>query len=103
MAPLAPAQANSKGTGVISAGQIDSRPLWVLPMHQHRNATMLSRIHASMLMQSGGRASALRALITSETQRGPDLLRLANALSALYPKDSDEKRLLDAMPLAVPR
>jgi len=36
-------------------------------------------------------------------QRGPDFLRLANALSALYPKDSEEKRLLDAMLLAVPR
>jgi len=56
-----------------------------------------------MLMQSAGRANALRALITSETQRGPDFLRLANALSALYPKDSNEKRLLDAMLLAVPR
>ncbi len=32
-----------------------------------------------------------------------DFLRLANALSALYPKDSEEKRLLDAMLLAVPR
>jgi hypothetical protein len=34
---------------------------------------------------------------------GPDFLRLANALSALYPKESEEKRLLDAMLLAVPR
>jgi len=36
-------------------------------------------------------------------ERGPDYLRLANALSALYPKASEEKRLLDAMLLAVPR
>jgi hypothetical protein len=27
----------------------------------------------------------------------------ANALSALYPKESEEKRLLDAMLLAMPR
>ena len=33
----------------------------------------------------------------------PDFLRLANALSALYPKTSEEKRLLDAILLAVPR
>ena len=39
----------------------------------------------------------------SETDRSPDFLRLANALSALYPKESDEKRLLDAMLLAAPR
>ncbi len=34
---------------------------------------------------------------------GPVFLRLANALSALYPKQSEEKRLLDAMLLAMPR
>jgi len=39
----------------------------------------------------------------SETSRGPDFLRLANAPSALYPKQSEEKRLLDAMLLAAPR
>jgi predicted nucleotidyltransferase len=32
-----------------------------------------------------------------------DVVRLANALPALYPKDSEEKILLDAMLLAVPR
>lgn len=56
-----------------------------------------------MLFQAGGQANALRELIKSEQQRGPDFLRLANALSALYPKDSEEKRLLDAMLVAVPR
>jgi hypothetical protein len=65
--------------------------------------TTLDRIHAAMLLQSGGQANALRALIKAEQDRGPDFLRLANALSALYPKGSDEKRLLDAMLLAVPR
>jgi len=56
-----------------------------------------------MLLQSGGRANALRALLKAEQDRSPDFLRLANALSALYPKESEEKRLLDAMLLAVPR
>jgi putative DNA methylase len=42
-------------------------------------------------------------LLKAETERGPDFLRLANSLSALYPQVSDEKRLLDAMLLAVPR
>ena len=50
-----------------------------------------------------GIAEALRALLAAEVQRGPDFVRLANALSALYPKDFEEKRLLDAMLLAVPR
>lgn len=66
-------------------------------------ATTLDRVHAAMLLQAGGQATALRAMLEAETQRSPDFLRLANALSALYPKDSEEKRLLDAMLLAVPR
>ena len=69
----------------------------------HREATTLDRIHAAMILQSSGRANALRALLKAEQERGPDFVRLANALSALYPKDSEEKRLLDAMLLAVPR
>jgi putative DNA methylase len=68
-----------------------------------REATILDRIHASMLLQAGGRTNALRALLKAEQERSPDFLRLANALSALYPKGSEEKRLLDAMLLAVPR
>lgn len=68
-----------------------------------RDATMLDRVHAAMLLQAGGASNALRALLQSEIERSPDFLRLANALSALYPKDSDEKRLLDAMLLALPK
>ncbi len=65
--------------------------------------TTLDRIHAGMLLQSSGQTNALRALLKAEQDRGPDFLRLANALSALYPKQSEEKRLLDAMLLAMPR
>jgi len=65
--------------------------------------TALDRVHAAMLLQSGGHANALRTLILAEQERAPDFLRLSNALSALYPRGSREKRLLDAMLLAVPR
>lgn len=68
-----------------------------------REATTLDRVHAAMLLQAGGQSNALRALIKAEQERGPDFLRLSNALSALYPKNSEEKRLLDAMLLIVPR
>ncbi len=68
-----------------------------------REATTLDRVHAAMLLQAGGRTNALRALLRAEQERGPDFLRLANALSALYPKGSEEKRLVDAMLMAVPR
>ena len=65
--------------------------------------TTLDRIHQAMLLQSSGHANALRTLIDAEQDRGPGFLRLANALSALYPRGCEEKRLLDAMLLAVPR
>ena len=66
-------------------------------------ATTLDRVHAAMLLQSSGQANALRALVKAEADRGPEFIRLANALSALYPKNSEEKRLLDAMLLVVPK
>ena len=68
-----------------------------------RSTTTLDRVHAAMLLQASGRGQALRNLLQAEHERGPDFLRLANALTALYPRASDEKRLLDAMLLAAPR
>jgi hypothetical protein len=68
-----------------------------------RETTTLDRVHAAMLLQASGQTNALRVLLKAEQDRGQDFLRLANALSALYPKESEEKRLLDAMLLAVPR
>ncbi len=65
-------------------------------------ATTLDRVHTAMLLQAGGRTHALRNLVAAERERSPDFERLANALSALYPRGSEEKRLLDAMLLASP-
>lgn len=95
--PTAP---SIKGRGRKSAtgGRVSGESL-----RTHREATTLDRVHAAMILQSSGRANALRALLKAEQERGPDFVRLANALSALYPKDSEEKRLLDAMLLATPR
>jgi putative DNA methylase len=56
-----------------------------------------------MLLQRTGQTNGLRALLKAEEERGRDFVRLANALSALYPHGSEEKRLVDAMLLAVPR
>ena len=66
-------------------------------------ATTLDRVHAAMLFQASGRTEVLRNLLRAEQERGPDFLRLANALSALYSRGSEEKRLLDGMLLAAPR
>jgi len=72
-------------------------------LRARREATTLDRVHVAMLLQAGGQSNALRAHLETEIARGPNFLRLANALSALYPIGSEEKRLLDAMLLAVPR
>jgi len=68
-----------------------------------RGATTLDRLHIAMLLQRAGQSAALKVLLEDEKARGPDFERLANALSALYPVKSEEKRLLDAMLLAMPR
>ena len=72
-------------------------------LEARHGATTLDRVHAAMLLQASGRSQALRNLLRAELERSPDFLRLANALTALYPKGSEEKRLLDAMLLGVPR
>jgi len=46
-------------------------------------------------------ALALQAMLEGETDSSPHFRRLASALSALYPKDSEEKRMLDVILLAV--
>ena len=87
-----------RGHGTLRGVQVSDESLAAA-----REATTLDRVHAAMLLQSGGRTNALRALLKAEQERGPDFLRLANAFSALYPKGSEEKRVIDAMLLAIPR
>lgn len=94
----APPKVRGRARKPSAAGQVSDESL-----RTRREATTLDRVHAAMLLQASGRANALRALLKAEMDRGPDFLRLSNALSALYPRDSEEKRLLDAMLLAVPR
>ncbi len=94
MEPVRPARA--RGAGVTFDVADVAHPT-------RRDATTLDRVHAAMLLQAGGQATALRNLLAAEQDRGPEFLRLANALSALYPRVSEEKRLVDAMLLAVPR
>jgi len=91
-----------KGRGGKKA-DVESKAGTIASAPARREATTLDRVHAAMLLQRSGQTNALRALLQAEQDRGPDFLRLANALSALYPRESEEKRLLDAMLLALPR
>jgi putative DNA methylase len=95
--PAAP-RVRGRGRGKRAGGDVSDESLAAA-----REATTLDGVHAAMLLQAGGRTNALRALLKAEQERSPDFLRLANALSALYPKGSEEKRLLEAMLLAAPR
>ena len=66
------------------------------------STTTLDRVHTAMLLQASGQTNALHALVRAERERGPDFMRLSNALSGLYLRGSEEKRLVDAMLLAAP-
>ena len=68
-----------------------------------RELTTLDRVHKAMLLQNAGETAALRELLKDEQARGPEFLRLANALSPLYPTGSWEKQKLDAMLQALPK
>jgi putative DNA methylase len=92
---LKPKKRGTRGKKATSAASDTAR--------SSHEVTTLDRLHTGMLLQASGQASALRALLKTEQERGSEFIRLANALSALYPAGSEEKRLLDAMLLAMPR
>lgn len=60
--------------------------------------TVLDRVHQSMLLFGAGRSEALKAFLVDEGV-GSDarFWRLAQALSALYPRDTQEKRWVDGV------
>ena len=64
--------------------------------------TTLDHIHTAMLYQMNGDSIALKSLLRQESERGPNFIRLGNALSTLYPRNSREKRVLDAVLLIFP-
>ncbi|MCL5950401.1 MAG: DUF1156 domain-containing protein [Chloroflexi bacterium] len=60
--------------------------------------TALDRVHQSMILFAAGRIEALkRFLVENGAGADPRFWRLAQALSALYPSSSDEKRWVDGV------
>jgi putative DNA methylase len=60
--------------------------------------TVLDRVHQSMLLFQAGRSEALkRFLVDGGAGQDQRFWRLAQALSALYPASSDEKRWVDGV------
>ncbi len=61
-------------------------------------ATVLDRIHQSMILFAAGRSEAMkRFLVEDGAGRDPRFWRLAQALSALYPSHTEEKRWVDGV------
>jgi hypothetical protein len=59
--------------------------------------TTLDRIHQSMLLFADARSDALKRFIIETIGSDVQVWKLANALSALYPKSSEEKRWVDGV------
>ena len=60
--------------------------------------TMLDRVHQAMLLFAAGRGDALKSfLVTGGVGQDEGFWRLAQALSALYPAATDEKRWVDGV------
>jgi len=61
-------------------------------------ATVLDQLHQSMILFGAGRGEALKRFLVDEgIGQNPLFWRLAQALSALYPLASDEKRWVDGV------
>jgi hypothetical protein len=60
--------------------------------------TVLDRLHQSMILFGAGRGEALRRFLVEDgAGRDQRFWRLAQALSALYPVGTDEKRWVDGV------
>lgn len=65
---------------------------------EHIGATTLDRVHQSMILFAGGRTEALkRFLVDDGAGNNTRFWTLAQALSALYPTGTDEKRWVDGV------
>ena len=64
----------------------------------HLGNTVLDRIHQSMILFAANRGEALKRFLVEEgVGRDQKFWKLAQALSALYPSISDEKRWVDGV------
>jgi hypothetical protein len=80
-------EALEEGSGV-GPGDLSGRP----------GATVLDRLHQTMILFGSGRGEAVRRFLVEEgVGRNALFWRLAQALSALYPAGSDEKRWVDGV------
>jgi putative DNA methylase len=63
--------------------------------------TTLDRLHRAMLLFGLGRSALLRQVLETELRQSKRFERLALALNALYPENSDERRMLEGVQAAM--
>jgi putative DNA methylase len=59
--------------------------------------TVLDTVHQSMLLFGAGKSDALKRFLLEDVRKNPQFATLAQALSALYPQNSEEKRWVDGV------
>ena len=78
--------------------EIETRDGWGTKSAPRVGSTVLDRLHQSMILFAAGRSEALKRFLVEEGAGNDQRFwRLAQALSALYPKSSDEKRWVDGV------
>jgi hypothetical protein len=76
----------------------DAETAWREKTVRRVGETTLDRVHQGMILFAAGRGEALKRFIVEDgIGRDGKFWRLAQALSALYPSGSDEKRWVDGV------
>lgn len=71
---------------------------WTSDLAGRAGSTVLDQLHQSMILFGAGRGEALKRFLVEDGVGGNPLYwRLAQALSALYPSGTDEKRWVDGV------
>jgi putative DNA methylase len=78
--------------------EVEAEGGWGVTGAPKAGETVLDRIHQSMILFAANRGEALKRFLVEEgIGRDPQFWRLAQALSALYPSQTDEKRWVDGV------
>jgi hypothetical protein len=76
----------------------DAETVWREKTVKRVGETSLDRVHQAMILFAAGRGEALKRFVVEDgVGRDGKFWRLAQALSALYPAGSEEKRWVDGM------
>jgi len=76
----------------------DAEAAWREKTVKRVGDTTLDRVHQGMILFAAGRGEALKRFVVEDgVGRDGKFWRLAQALSALYPSSSDEKRWVDGV------